>query len=164
MRARQAACALLLGLSAAAQAQPRRDFAGFFSLQLPASMQPQAGGIGGDSFSGHLSGDGLRLDYDLGISADPLKDRDGGSAREERPLMVNGLPARLVRWRVEQPAPTRYFLGLHLPRIGMSSAGPIRLTLLAHGTDLAKVDEAQAMLLSLRMAAAGAANEQKAKR
>jgi hypothetical protein len=148
--------ALLLGPGAAAKAQARRDFGGFFSIQLPDTMTPQTSGVGGDSVSGHLSGAGLRLDYDLGQYADPLQPRDGISAREERTLVVDGLPAHLVRWRVEQPAPTRYFIGLHLPRIGMASTGPIRLTLLAHGTDLAKVDEAQAMLLSLRMAAASA--------
>jgi hypothetical protein len=159
MRARRAAWALLLGLSAAAQTPARREVAGLFSLQMPPSIALQASG-GSDSrsgqLSGNMSGSGLRIDYDFGLYADPLLPRDGSSAHEERALRVDGLPARLVRWRVERPAPTRFFLGLHLPEVGRSSAGPIRLTLLAQGKDEAQVEEAQAMLLSLHMTAAGA--------
>lgn len=143
--------ALLLCLGSGAMAQARRDLGGF-SIELPTALALQArGGI--DSHSGRWVGDGLQLDYDLGLYADPLLARESISARVERDVIVDGRPARLVHWRLDQPAPRRYFVGLHLAQIQMSSAGPLHLTLLAHGTDPAALKAAEAMLLTLRLGA-----------
>lgn len=71
-------------------------------------------------------------------------------------MVVDGRPARPVSRRVERPVPARHFIGLHLPQVGDSVMGPIRLTLLAQTPDPARLAEAQAqaqaMLLSLRLA------------
>jgi len=144
----------LAGLVMAAEPLPRRELGGF-SLQLPPGMQQQAGGS--DSRAGRLVGGALRIDYDLGLYADPLQPREGISAREERAVQIDGRPARLVRWRVEgpaSPATARFFVGLHLPQAGQSVMGPIRLTLLAQADDAAGLNEAQAILLSLRLSSA----------
>lgn len=133
---------------AAAQSQARRELGGF-SLQLPPGVTQQAGGI--DSHAGRLVGDALRIDYDRGIHADPLMPREGITGREERAVVVDGRPARLVSWRVEQPAPARYFIGLHVPQAGESVMGAIRLTLLAQVPDSARLADAEALLLSLRL-------------
>ncbi len=131
---------------AAAEPLPRRDLGGF-SLQLPATVVQQAGGI--DSKAGRLHGDGLLIDYDLGLYSDPLLNRDGVSGYEEKPVLVDGRPARLVRWR--QPDSTRYFIGLHLPELRVTPMGPIRLTLLAQTSEASRLDEIQTLLLSLRL-------------
>lgn len=144
--------ALLMATLVMAQPPVRRELGGF-SLRLPSALVQQTGGI--DSHAGQLVGDGLRIDYDLGIHADPLKPRDGISGREEHAVVVDGRPARLVSWRVEQPAPARYFIGLHLPQVRDSVMGPMRLTLLAQTPDPARLAEAQAMLLSLWLAPHG---------
>lgn len=143
--------ALLLGnpLMAEPVAHLARRELGGFSLKLPAAVNQQAGGI--DSRAGRLNGPSLLIDYDLGLYADPLPPREGASGREERAVVVDGLPGRLVRWRQEQPAPTRYFVGLHLPAIGSSGMGPIRLTLLAQTLDAQQMDALQDLLLSLQL-------------
>jgi hypothetical protein len=141
--------ALLLALANGAMAQQRRDLGGF-SIELPAALALQARG-GVDSHSGRLVGAGLALDYDLGLYADPLLAREGSSAHRERELIVDGRPARLVQWQIEQPTPRLYFVGLHLRQIQPTSAGPLHLTLLAQSTDPAQVQAAQAMLLTLRI-------------
>lgn len=138
---------LLWGVTlAAAEPLPRRDLGGF-SLQLPATMVQQAGGI--DSKAGRLHGDGLLIDYDLGLYSDPLLNRDGVNGYEEKVVVVDGRPARLVRW--QQPDSTRYFIGLHLPDLRTTAMGPIRLTLLAQTSDATRLDDIQALLLSLRL-------------
>ncbi|WP_349741957.1 hypothetical protein [Roseateles cavernae] len=138
---------LLWGVTlAAAEPLPRRDLGGF-SLQLPATVAQQAGGI--DSKAGRLHGDGLLIDYDLGLYSDPLLNRDGVSGYEEKPVLVDGRPARLVRWR--QQDSKRYFIGLHLPELRVTPMGPIRLTLLAQTSDATRLDDIQALLLSLRL-------------
>lgn len=138
---------LLWGVTlAAAEPPPRRDLGGF-SLQLPATMAQQAGGI--DSKAGRLHGDGLLIDYDLGLYSDPLLNRDGVSGYEEKPVLVDGRPARLVRW--QQQDSTRYFIGLHLPELRVTPMGPIRLTLLAQTSDATRLDDIQTLLLSLRL-------------
>lgn len=141
-------CLLLLwGLTlSAAEPLPHRDLGGF-SLQLPASMVQQAGGI--DSKAGRLHGEGLLIDYDLGLYSDPLLSREGISGYEEKAVVVDGRPARLVRW--QQPGPTRYVIGLHLPELRATAMGPIRLTLLAQTDDATRLDDIQSLLLSLRL-------------
>lgn len=138
---------LLWGVTlAAAEPLPRRDLGGF-SLQLPVTVVQQAGGI--DSKAGRLHGDGLLIDYDLGLYSDPLLSREGVSGYEEKAVVVDGRPARLVRWR--QPDSTRYFIGLHLPELRVTPMGPIRLTLLAQTSEASRLDDIQTLLLSLRL-------------
>jgi len=143
--------ALLLGNPLIAEPAERleRHELGGFSLQLPAAVSQQASGV--DSRAGRLSAPGLLIDYDLGLYADPLLPREGISGREERAVVVDGLPGRLVLWRQEQPAPLRYFVGLHLPAVGSSGMGPIRLTLLAQTLDVRQLDALQALLLSFKL-------------
>lgn len=138
--------ALLLGSPSMAEPLTRRELGGF-SLQLPAAVSQQAGGI--DSRAGRLSGPGLQIDYDLGLYADPLLPREGISGRKEHAVVVDGLPGRLVRWRQEQPE--LHFIGLHLPAVGSSGMGPLRLTLLAQTPDAQQLDALQSLLLSLRL-------------
>nr|WP_316641546.1 hypothetical protein [uncultured Roseateles sp.] len=147
-RSRLALLALLLAAGAVANPPSRRELGGF-SLQLPAGVTQQAGGI--DSHAGRLVGAALQIDYDLGLNADPLLAREGISGREERAVTIDGRPARLVSWRVEQPAPVRHFVGLHLPQVGESVMGPLGLTLLAQARDATALAEARAILLSLRL-------------
>ena len=138
---------LLWGVAlATAEPLPRRDLGGF-SLKLPATMVQQVGGV--DSKAGRLHGDGLLIDYDLGLYSDPLLSREGVSGYEETAVVVDSRPARLVRW--QQPDSTRYFIGLHLPDLRATAMGPIRLTLLAQTTDATRLDEIQNLLLSLRL-------------
>lgn len=141
---------LLVTTGALAHPTARRDLGGF-SLQLPAGLSRQAGGI--DSHAGRLVGEALTIDYDLGAQADALQPREGISGRQERAVIVDGRPARLVSWRVDGPPPAapRYFIGLHLPRVADSVMGPVRLTLLGQVLDPAKLAEAEAILMSLRV-------------
>lgn len=127
-----------------------RDLGGFW-LRLPPFMQQHAGGV--DSRAGQLVGGGLRIDYDLGVYADPLTPRAGALDRAQAAVVVDGLPAHVVRWRTLEPAPGRYLIGLHLPQIRPTVMGPLRLTLLAYGSDAELVERARPMLLSLRLSA-----------
>lgn len=134
------------GTLVAAEPLPRRDLGGF-SLKLPATLVQHTGSV--DSKAGRLHGAGLLIDYDLGLYSDPLHSREGVSGYEERAVVVDGRPARLVRW--QQPDLTRYFIGLHLPDLRATAMGPIRLTLLAQTEDATRLDEIQTVLLSLRL-------------
>ena len=140
--------AWLAGAEALACPRQRRELGGF-SLLLPAAMTLQAGGT--DSYTGRLVGVGLQIEYDLGLYADPLQARAAAVDRTQRAVTVDGHAGWLVRWREPSPAPTRCFIGLHLPQVRDSIMGPLRLTLLAWSLEPAAADAAQTILLSLRL-------------
>lgn len=143
--------ALLMAASScvAAPGWTRHDL-GAFWLEAPPGWS-QAADRAVDSSAGHLTAEGLRLDYDFGLYADPLPVPDGATDVRERAVVVDGLPARQVRYRLRDgSARPMYYLGIHVPDIRSTRMGPLKLTVLAASADKKQIRRAEAAMATIR--------------
>ncbi len=123
---------------------------GAFQLRAPGPMQSSAGGI--DSQAGALTGEGLRIDYDFGLYSDPLERRDDAVQYDARNGIIDGLPARFVRFRTRDPAgQSRSCSGVHVPRVRQSGTGPLSLTVLACAARPERLSDMPAVFSSIRI-------------
>lgn len=146
-----AVCALIVltACTLAAAANWRRWELGAFRLQTPANLQQVAGGI--DSQAGSLSADGLRVQYDFGRYSDPLTPTDDTLDYHSDAGMVDGLPARFVRFRVKGPTASAPFCsGVHVPQVRPAGAGMLSLTVLACAMTADQLAPVSAIFASIR--------------
>lgn len=133
----------------AAPGWTRHDL-GAFWMDAPAGWS-QSTDRAVDSAAGHLTAEGLRLDYDYGLYSDPLPVPDGATDVRERPVVVDGLPARQVRYRLRVgSAKPMYYLGVHLAVVRYTSMGPLKLTVLAASSDKKQIRRAEAAMATIR--------------
>ncbi|MEO7941650.1 MAG: hypothetical protein ABIR55_23730 [Burkholderiaceae bacterium] len=125
---------------------------GAFRMQTPANLQQVAGGI--DSQAGTLSADGLRVIYDFGRYSDPLERTGDTLDYQSQAGVVDGLPGRMVQFRVNDPAAaTQFCSGVHVPRAQPSPSAALSLTVLACAPTVEQLAPVPAIIASIRLRA-----------
>jgi hypothetical protein len=126
-----------------------RDLGGF-TLHTPADMQLRAGGA--DSQAGTLTSGSLRIDYDFGLYADPLVQREDALDYQSGAAIVDGMSARQVHFRLQDAAgQSRSCIGVHVPQVRQSGTGPLSLTMLACADKADDLKDVPAMFASIRI-------------
>jgi hypothetical protein len=149
MRARVAALSILASCAGATSLAWNTIDLGPFQMSVPAAWALRQGGT--DSVAGHLSAEGLDLDYDFGLYSDPLVVPVGALNGSVGVVQVDGLPARRVSYTLQRDAaPPMHYLGVHVPRVRLVAMGRIRLTLLGYSTDTAKLAQVEAVWATIR--------------
>jgi hypothetical protein len=138
LRLRLAAFAPVVLVACAMAATPpdwrARDLGGF-TLHTPADMQLRAGG-----------------DYDFGLYADPLVQREDALDYQSGAAIVDGMSARQVHFRLQDAAgQSRSCIGVHVPQVRQSGTGPLSLTMLACADKADDLKDVPAMFASIRI-------------
>ena len=118
---------------------------GPLSMCVPSDWQLSQGRI--DSVAGTFKADGLSVSYDIGLYSDPLKIPPEATEASEAAVTIDGHAGRKVAFTLQ----AAHFVGVHLPGIRSTSMGSIKLTVLAQATNAARLQEAAAALLTVRI-------------